>query len=58
MNEITTHEEIDYHCRHVIGAGALALAAAQFGMIRSAAAQSSETVPSATHNMANHRVGF
>ena len=43
MSEITTHEEIDHHRRRVFGAGALALAAAQFGMIRSAAAQSSET---------------
>jgi pimeloyl-ACP methyl ester carboxylesterase len=40
MNEIETQEEIDHHRRHLLGGGALTLAAAQFGMIGTAAAQS------------------
>jgi hypothetical protein len=52
MTDVTTDQEVDHHRRRVFGAGALALAAAQFGMIRSAVAQSSETeqIPSSGTN--------
>jgi pimeloyl-ACP methyl ester carboxylesterase len=39
MERITTSEEIDRHRRRLLGAGALALAAAQFGMANQAKAQ-------------------
>jgi len=40
MDKMETQEDIDHHRRHILGASALALAAARFGMIGTAAAQS------------------
>jgi pimeloyl-ACP methyl ester carboxylesterase len=48
MDKIETQEEIDRHRRHLLGAGALTLAAAQFGMIGTATAQSNRA-PLATN---------
>src|SRR5438045_4307135 len=45
MVTIKTSEAIDHHRRRFCGAAALTLAAAQFGMIGAAAAQSSQTKP-------------
>ena len=47
MDRIETQEEIDHHRRHLIGAGALSLAAAQFSIVGNAVAQSAP--PSATN---------
>ncbi len=48
MDKIEKQEEIDHHRRHLLGAGALTLAAVQFGLIGTAAAQSG-TAPRATN---------
>ena len=45
MEKIETQEEINHHRRHLLGAGALALAAVRFGMIGTAAAQSGGAPP-------------
>jgi pimeloyl-ACP methyl ester carboxylesterase len=43
MDEIRPSEAIDYHRRHLFGAAAITIAAAQLGMIVSADAQSNQT---------------
>src|SRR5258708_14669731 len=45
MDKIKMPEQIDHHRRRFFGAAALTIAAAQFGMIRSANAQAGRTKP-------------